>query len=188
MTVHRSRYPAPPVMSATSVVLEAEASVQDIRSRAIGAPVALRLKLFLTRGKLDRQLAVGGSCEATDALALRVQQLTDPSMRRRIAGELRGVVEYVDNHESGRVVLSSVVIEPAAVRAGRETILGLAERMEAMDSPVRARGVVLARALLTEGISPLYNPYSERTVSEAVFDVQDALGGPPALGYDAVAA
>ncbi len=187
MMVHRSRYPAPPVMSATSAVLEAEASVQDVRSRAAGASVALRLKVLLTRGKLDRKLAAGGSCEPTDALALRVQQLTDRGMRRRIASELRGVVDYVDNRESGAVI-SSVVIEPAAVRAGREMILGLAERMEAMDSPVRARGVVLARALLIDGTSPLYNPYSERTVGEAVFDVQDALGGPPAIGYDAVAA
>ena len=187
MMVHRSRYPAPPVMSATSAVLEAKASVQDVRSRAIDAPVALRLKVFLTRGKLDRKLAAGGSREATDELALRVRQLTDPGMRRQIAAELRGVVEYVDNRESG-VAFSSVVIEPSAVMFGRESILGLAERIEAMDCPVRARGVVLARALLTEGISPLYNPYSEQTVSEAVFDVQDALGGPPALGYDAVAA
>jgi len=150
--------------------------------------MTLRLKVFLTRGKLDRKLAAGGSCEATDELALRVQQLTAPSMRRRIAGELRGVVEYVDNREPGTMVISSVVIEPAAVRAGRESLLGLAERIESIDSPVRARGVVFARALLTDGTSPLYNPYSEQTVSEAVFDVQDALGGPPALGYDAVAA
>lgn len=187
MMISRSRYPAPPVMSATSAVLEAEASVQGVRSRAIGAPMALRLKVFLTRGKLDRKLAAGSLCEATDELALRVQQLTAPSMRRRIAGELRGVVDYVDNRESGAVI-SSVVIEPAAVRAGRESLLGLAERIEAIDSPVRARGVVFARALLTDGTSPLYNPYSEQTVSEAVFEVQDALGGPPALGYDAVAA
>jgi hypothetical protein len=185
--ISRSRYPAPPAMSATSAALEADASAEGVRSPAIGAPMALRLKVFLTRGKLDRKLAVGGSYETTDALALRVRQLTDPSKRRQIARELRGVVEYVDNRKSGAVI-SSVVIEPAAVRAGRETILGLAERIEATEYPVSARGVVLARALLTDGSSPLYNPHSERTVSEAVFDVQDALGGPPAPGFDAAAA
>ncbi len=186
MRIPRSSNPTSPVTSARSTRFEADASVRDGRSTAVNAPATLRLKVFVTRGKLDRQIAVGHRYEATDALALRVRQLTDQSTRRQIARELRGVVDYVDNREPGPVI-SSVVIEPAAVRAGRESILGLAERLEAT-APVSARGVVFAWALLTDGISPLYNPYSERTVSEAVFEVQDALGAHPTIGFDAVAA
>ncbi|HST32564.1 MAG TPA: hypothetical protein VLJ80_03480 [Solirubrobacteraceae bacterium] len=107
-------------------------------------------------------------------------------MRRRTARELRGVVERVDDREPG-LVISAVVIEPAAVRAGREALLGLAERLES-SAPVSAHGVALARALLIEADSPLYNPYCERTVNEAVFEVEDALGGPPAFGLQEVAA
>jgi hypothetical protein len=52
---------------------------------------------------------------------------------------------------------------------------------------VSARGVVLARALLTDGRSPLFNPFCERTVVEAVFDVQDALGPVPGTEQQAAA-
>jgi hypothetical protein len=149
--------------------------------------MALRVKVFLRRGKLDRQVASEGAYEVTDTLALRIRQLTGQGMRRRTARELRGVVEHVDNRKPGPVI-SAVVIDPAAVGAGREALLGLAERLEAIACPVSARGVVLARALLIEGTSPLYNRYCEQTVNEAVFDVQDALGGPPTFGFEAVAA
>ena len=149
-------------------------------------PTALRLRVYLTRGRLDRQIAFRSCHEMSDALALRISQLTDRSTRRRIAAELRGIVEHVDAREPGAVV-SAVVIEHAAVRAGREALLGLAERLEAT-APVRARGVALARALLTEASSPLRNPYCEQTVNEAVFEVQDALGGPPSLAVEALAA
>jgi hypothetical protein len=135
----------------------------------------MRLMVFLTRVKLDRAIADERASEATRALALRVQQLTAHRTRRRIASELRAVVEYADRNDSAPLRLSAVMIEPAAVRAGREAILGLAERLQST-APVSARGVVLARALLTDGDSPLFNRFCERTVVEAVFDVQDALG------------
>jgi len=78
------------------------------------------------------------------------------------------------------------MIEPAAVRAGREAILGLAERLQST-TPLSARGVVLARALLTDGRSPLFNALSERTVIEAAFEVQDALGAAPGVEQQAAA-
>jgi hypothetical protein len=84
-------------------------------------------------------------------------------------------------------VISAVVIDRAAVNAGREAILGLAERLEG-SAPATASGMVRARRLLTDGRSPLYNPDCERTVAEAIWDVVDELGTePPAIGFDAVA-
>ncbi|MGA2320984.1 MAG: hypothetical protein ABSG95_09635 [Solirubrobacteraceae bacterium] len=148
--------------------------------------MALRLRVFVTRGKLDRQIAEGRPCEATAALTLRARQLTHPRTRQQIARSLREIIDYVDRHGSRRVI-SSVVIAPAAVRTGRRAILGLAERLEGT-APVNPRGVVLVRALLTDGLSPLFNPYSERTVTEAVFEVQEALEGHPTIEFDAVAA
>jgi hypothetical protein len=146
----------------------------------------LRLRVWATRGKLDREIVGGCAGAPADALALRVSQLTDRSTRREIARELRRVVEYVERHGSAPV-LSCVVVESGAVRAGREAILGLAERLEA-DAQVRAAGVVLARALLTDGVSPLHNPHCRQSVNEAIFAVQDALGGYSASEFDAVAA
>jgi hypothetical protein len=145
------------------------------RSISAGAPWALRLRVRVIRGRLDRQIAAGRSCESGAALALRVRQLIHPRTRRRVACGLRGVVEYVDRVGLRRDY-SAVVIERAAVRAGREAILGLAERFEG-SAPVTARGVVLARALLTDGFSsPLFNRYCERTVAEAVWEVADSAG------------
>jgi hypothetical protein len=145
----------------------------------------MRLMVFLIRVKLDRAIADERTSEATRSLALRVQQLTAHRTRRRIASELRAVVEYADRNEAPHR-LSAVMIEPAAVRAGREAILGLAERLQST-APVSARGVVLARALLIDGHSPLFNRFCERTVVEAVFDVQDALGSVPDVMQQAAA-
>src|SRR5690242_16187283 len=61
------------------------------------ALLARRLRVRLTRGMLDRQIAAGRRCDATPALAARASQLTDPRTRRRIAGELQRIVDYVDS-------------------------------------------------------------------------------------------
>jgi len=143
------------------------------RSTSTDSPLALRLRVHATRGRLDRQLAAGRPCESTAALSLRARQLTHPRARQRVARDLRGIVDYVDRLGSPRVV-SAVVIEPAAVRRARQPILGLAERLEGA-APVSPRGVALARALLTDGLSPLFNQYCERTVTQAIWAVEDAL-------------
>ena len=172
-SISRSSYRLWPVVSAPGAASGTRAPVQAEPAR-LGPPRGLRLKVFFSRGKLDRQIASRDACEQSDALSLRICQLTEASMRRRTARELCGVVERVADREPG-LVISAVVIEPAAVRAGREALLGLAERLES-SAPVSARGVAL------------YNPYCERTVDEAVFEVQDArrtagvwLGGGPRL-------
>jgi hypothetical protein len=185
MKAPRSRSAIASETAATVVALDANA-------RAAGRPtnrhptIVLRLKVFLIRIKLDRAIADERPSEATRALALRVQQLTAHTTRRRVASELRAIVEYVDRNDSVSPRLTAVMIEPAAVRAGREAILGLADRLQST-APVSARGVVLARALLTDGRSPLFNPFCERTVVEAVFEVQDALGSVPDVMQQAAA-
>jgi hypothetical protein len=160
------------------------------RGGSIGmrAPLGLRLSVYVTRGRLDRQLAAGRPPASSAALALRARQLNDPRTRRRIARGLRGVVEFVvavDRRCRPAVpAFSAVVILPAPVRAGSAGLLGLADRLDGPD-PVNARGVALAKALLTEGTgSPLFNPNCERTVAEAVWEIADALGAddPPAIG------
>jgi hypothetical protein len=150
------------------------------------ASLALRLKVFVARGRLDGQIAAGRRGESSPALALRARQLTDPRTRRRIARDLRGIVDYVHRYRS-RTVISAVVIEPAAVRSGRGAILELARRLEG-PAPVSPGGVVRARTLLTDGCSPLFNPHCERTVAQAVSEVHDALEGLPVLEFDALAA
>jgi hypothetical protein len=169
----------------TTTAFEAVLLQRRGRSTSTDASLALRLRVYVTRGKLDRQIATGRPCESTAALALRARQLTDPRTQQQIARNLRGSIEYVYRRGSRRVI-SAVVVEQAAVRTGRHAIFGLAERLEGT-APVNPRGVVLARALLTDGLSPLSNPNCERTVAQAVREVQDALERHPTSGFDAVA-
>jgi len=140
----------------------------------------------MTRAKLDRKIAGGPPDIADSALALRARQLTAPGTRREIAGSLRNIMDYADRRGS-QPIISAVVVEPRAVRCGRRAILELAERLEAA-MPVSARGVALARALLTDGRSPLFNPHCERTVSEVAWEVKDALDECPDSDFDVIVA
>lgn len=135
--------------------------------------MALRLRVYVSRRKLDRQIGAARERESTAMLALRERQLVHPRTLQQVVRNLRETVEYVDRLGSRRV-LSTVVTDRAAVRAGREAILGLADRIEAA-GPVSPRGIALAWTFLTDGLSPLYNPSSERTVIELVWEIADAL-------------
>jgi hypothetical protein len=150
-------------------------------SSAAGAPLRLRLRVYVARGRLDRQIAAGCAYESTAALALRARQLIQLCSRQRLAHDLRGV-DFV-----GRVGWRPVVID-ALLGAGGEAIMGLAARLAGWGT-VSPKGVVLARYLLTDEVnSPLFNPSCERTVVGAVWDIVDALGpDAPRTGFDVVA-
>lgn len=148
------------------------------RSASRRAPLRLSLKVRLSRGRLDRQLLAGRGADS-EALALRAGQLTAPRSQQKLARALRGVLAYAERRQTPALI-TSVVIEPRAVRHGRHAIVDLAERLERAGS-VEPGGIVLARALLSDGLSPLFNPRSERTVTEAVHEVLDRLGEDPAV-------
>jgi hypothetical protein len=172
MRAIRSRQ-AFPSMSSKSVALQTVVPVDGVRAASTGAPFALRLKVYLTRGRLDRQLAAGHAQDSAAELTLRARHLTNPRTQRDIARNLRGVVRYADR-QKGRSGISCVVISSSSVKGGRAALCELAEQLERA-APANPRGVVLAQALLTDGNSPLFNPSSERTVTEAAREVQDAL-------------
>jgi hypothetical protein len=154
------------------------------RSGSGWAPLALRLRVYLTRGVLDRQIAAGRLHDSTAALAVRAGQLTDPQTLRQLARGLHRIVNYVERSAS-HPIFTAVVIDRGAVMGARHAILGLAERFEG-PAPVSPRGVALAQLLLTDGVSPLFNRHSDRTVVQAIWEVQDALDvNVPESGLDA---
>lgn len=75
--------------------------------------------------------------------------------------------------------MTAVVINRAAVRADREAVLGLAERLESA-GPVTPRGMVLVQRLLTEGRGPLYDPSGRHRVEQAIWEIVDVLDADPA--------
>jgi hypothetical protein len=185
MRTLRTTQPAPPAPRASGT-LAPEPPLFGRGSPSGGASAALRLRVYLTRGRLDGQIASGRCLDGSAALMLRGRQLAHPHTRRQIARNLAHTVEYVDRN-AGRRSFSAVVIAPAQVRAGRREILELAGRLEAT-GPVNPTGVALAQGLLTDGAGPLFNPHSDRTVAEAVDEVQVALERYPAAGHEALAA
>ncbi len=173
-----------PALAASTRAKAADSPARPARGHeaSTAAPLGLRLLAFVSRRELDRRILAGEPRDATPALALRAAQLTDPEARRQTARRLRGIVAYVDR-SGPRPLITAVVIDPPAVRSGRQAILGLAQRLEAPIT-VEPRGMILAQRLLTDGLGPLFNPSSERTVVAAVWETVDALEGRPTREID----
>ena len=133
---------------------------------------SLRLRVAVTRGRLDRQIAAGRPCEATPPLALRARQLTETDNRTELARELRRVVRSCPAPPRN-------AIDRTRLAAGREALQGLAEGLDG-SGPVSARGIALVQALLTDGVgSPLFSLWCEPTAVHAVWKVADVLMAGP---------
>jgi hypothetical protein len=175
-----------PVLSMRQTTVNAGTPRDRSRSSSSGAPLRLRLRVFLTRGRLDRQIRAGHPFEEPAELALRARQLADPRTQLGIARNLRGIIRHADRYRSRRSN-STVVIEPSAVRKGRHAIVELAEQLE-RGAAVNPRGILLAQTFLTDSLSPLFDPYSERIVAEAAREIQDGLEASPTIAFDVNAA
>ncbi len=134
------------------------------------ATVGLRLRTVMGRRHLDRQLGAGCALTSPE-LALRARQLTDPRSRRELAESIRSAVRLA---EQPPVRISAVMLDRTAVKYGRAALKDLADQLE-LAHRVTPRGVLLARKLMRDGLSPMYNPKAERTVTELAREIQDVL-------------
>ncbi len=107
--------------------------------------------------RLDRALAEGTPPEASAALALRAQRLTEPDHRSTIAEALRRILHDADHGQLP--ALGRVTPARRWVTAARDELSLLAETLDD-PGPVAAGGVAQAWLLLTDGTGPLYNPYN----------------------------
>lgn len=152
-------------------------SIRQGTARHTSVPVqpsglGLRLRVRIRRGRLDRELADGCVCSASEDRALRARQLADPVSCRQLASSLRRVARA----ESPRTALldSTVPVVSRFVVPWREALLGLAERLE-QPGPVNPCGVARVLDLVTDGTGPLYNPTPRRSIEEAVWWIADGL-------------
>ena len=109
---------------------------------------------------------------ATPALAVRARQLTEARQRARLARSLRRLVADAEDPLGDRYG----VIAPGygrTVRAWREGLLGIAERLEE-PVPVSATAVARAVTLLTDGTSPLYWGGCRHSLADAIWWVADS--------------
>ena len=116
-----------------------------------------RLTAQLRRRRLDRALAAGTPPEASAALALRAQRLTEPGHRCTIARELRRVLREAQT--GTRPSIGRIAPSWRRVKAAREELSRGAATLDD-PGPVAAGGVAQAWLLLTDGTGPLYNPRS----------------------------
>jgi hypothetical protein len=136
-----------------------------------------RLRVQLHRARLDQQVADGFGTDPIEDRALRARQLAGRRSRRRLARSLRARVRDAElpavPHLSAAVPLSRRVVV-----AWRESLLGLADRLESPD-PVNPCGVARVLVLLTDGTGPLYSPRAADRMSEAVWWIADGLAHDP---------
>jgi len=125
------------------------------------ARVRDRLASHWRARRLDRELADGVPPEASAALALRAQRLTEPDRRWSMAGALRRVLR--DANVDRRQRLGRVTPDLRAVKSAAEELTRLADTLDD-PGPVAAQGVARAWLLLTDGTGPLYNAGSRTSL------------------------
>lgn len=112
-----------------------------------------RLAARLMTWQLDGLLARGASPDSTPALSLRARRLIGRRERTALASSLRRVQrEARRRHHPWD---SAVPICGVQVQECDELFDELSERLSE-PAPVHARGVALARLLISDGSSPLY--------------------------------
>jgi hypothetical protein len=122
---------------------------------------------------LDDQLALGADPMQSDELSLRAGQLGSPKNRRRIACALRGVVALAER-DAYPIALAPPPIRRAEVRANKELLLELAERL-CSGKPAGAQGLAIASKLIGDRRSPLYSGQSDRPLTMSAFEALVAL-------------
>ena len=140
----------------------------------------LRLRVRITRGSLDRQLASGAADDGSPALALRAHQLTSTPVRKTIAALLATIQEAAEERQADPS--SPLIVDHTAVLEAREQIQRLIDVLR--DRRVlEPRGIALARLLLRDSRGPLFCASPARPLEQALSDIsahlQTAPSGPP---------
>jgi len=140
---------ASPVATGTAPSL----SGTKVRSREPSEHL-LRVRTWLRRPRLDAAIARGLGRPGDARLALREAQLVEPRQRGRLARRLEEIVESPTRLAARG---SRAPIDRRAVEIARPVIADLVLLLRSRQ-PVEARGVALAWSLLTDPLSPLYEP------------------------------
>jgi hypothetical protein len=130
------------------------------------ASLRSRRSLRAAREEADREIR--RSPASSLRLAWRTAELVVPSKRFELARSLRWIVRDAD----ARHLPGASPINRGAVRAVAEPMLELADRLEDLERPVAARGILLLDGLLLDGEGPLY----EQGPADSLLDRLDEAG------------
>jgi hypothetical protein len=137
-----------------------------------------RLLAAVLSSSLDRELASGRHPEAGRLLAVRAVQLVSPSTRAALAHHWQGLLVHAHRPPVARdprhpLCRDRIVAAEGAVRAMLAAL--------SASGPVPARGVAMARLLLSDGAGPLYNRHCAADLHEILREVTAQLGPTPSL-------
>jgi hypothetical protein len=130
------------------------------------------MRARLKAGCLDRALAQGVQPEASVELALRSQRLVRPSVRRKLAKNLRLLLAAADRTQPAP--RSAVPLCRDRIAEATADIRTLSDGLVA-SGPVAAQGVAQVLVLLGDGCGPLYSRASGDSVRQRVQEAIVAL-------------
>lgn len=150
----------------------AKRASQPQRTIVVGDPLAVRRSRLTDRllarlfgASLDRQLAAGHAPESSALLAARAQHIVAIRTRRRLARNWDNLLRRARRAEG--VYHPAISVCSDRIIAAERDVHELVRRMTA-PLPVPARGVAMATALLTDALSPVYNPRSGDSLAVAL--------------------
>lgn len=143
---HRAASRGPSASPPLTVGVESPDRVLVLRRVTLADRALARLRA----AALDREIAAGVPAERDVALALHARRLIAPRTRRQLARSLRRVIA-LPQRPSAR----GLPVQCPHISECRTDLLALAVRLERTRA-VEARGVALARLLLTDGAGPLH--------------------------------
>jgi hypothetical protein len=148
---------------------------------------ALKLRVRLSRARLDQALAAGVDPASAPRLEVRARQLVAPRLRRRVASGVERVLEECDGDpRRGLTAAVPVLCDEVAMARGYLMMLADALRTEPTVNP---RGVAMVDGLLRDPYSPLYvrgAPGALALRARAALDCLLAAPGRAATPEDAV--
>lgn len=154
-------YPVPPLQ-----IREGTAS----QTRAARRGLALRLRTWWQRDRLDEQLANGDDPRTSVELTLRAEQLSTAAERFRLAEDLEGVLRRAPE----RTPQIHRLVRRREVEACADELVALARRLRD-DQPMDLRGVAMTAQLLADPRSPLHYERASVSLQEAVRSARRAL-------------
>lgn len=131
-------------------------------------------ELARLRRSADRELRLGRKAYLHSALVeWRAGELTSPHNRTVLAGSLA----HLESEVSPDRLPGASPLNRAAVRPHLDLVRQLAARMDAVDEPVRPRGILLVEDLLTSPESALYARDRAGELRDELLDCVAALDG-----------
>jgi hypothetical protein len=104
-------------------------------------------------------------------VAWRVEELVSTKNRLDLSHALRSLVR----DSQPRYLPTASPVNRGAVRVESQSLLAIAARIGDLDSPVAAKGIVLADRLLVDGSGPLYDRERAQELHGSLCAIREAL-------------